>query len=247
MWVAAEGKWGVGRRAALWVAAVTLMACGAPSGDEGAAQPQVADGREVLLDPDNANWAQQAPDTFVATVETSAGDFDIEVVRAWAPLGADRFYNLARFGYYDDARFHRVVPGFITQWGVAGDPDVTSVWYDRGMPDDPVRASNVRGAVAFAFTEPGTRSTQVYINMVDNVRLDSVGFAPFGRVVRGMDAVVDSIYSGYGEESGGGVRNGDQSRLVSEGNAYLDQAYPELDHLIRIRVVPWILPEGAQR
>lgn len=193
-------------------------------------------GGQVLLDPDHAAWTMQAPDTFLATVETSAGTFDIRVVRAWAPRGADRFYNLARLGYYDDARFHRVVPDFITQWGVAGDPEVTAAWYDRGMPDDPVVSSNLRGAIAFAFTEPGTRSTQVYINMVDNVRLDSAGFAPFGRVVRGMDLVVDSIYSGYGEDSGGGVRNGDQSRLVTEGNRYLDSAFPQLDRLLRIRV-----------
>ena len=215
--------------------AAALLACGPPSDstpEDGGREPESA----VLLDPSHLEWSEQAPDTFVATLETSAGTFEIEGVRAWAPQGADRFYNLARLGYYDDARFHRVVPGFITQWGVAGDPSVTAVWYDRGMPDDPVRASNVRGAVAFAFTEPGTRSTQVYINMVDNVRLDSVGFAPFGRVVRGMDSVVDSIYSGYGENSGGGVRNGDQSRLVAEGNAYLDEAFPRLDRLLSVRV-----------
>ncbi|NNF28068.1 MAG: peptidylprolyl isomerase [Gemmatimonadetes bacterium] len=212
------------------------VACGGAPADGRATGEPEASPRSVLLDPGHPEWSEEAPDTFVASVETSAGVFDIEVVRAWAPLGADRFYNLARLGYYDDARFHRVVPGFITQWGVAGDPEVTGVWYDRGMPDDPVRASNVRGSIAFAFTEPGTRSTQVYINMVDNVRLDSTGFAPFGRVVQGMDSVVDSIYSGYGERSGGGVRNGDQRRLVADGNEYLDQAFPELDRLLRIRI-----------
>jgi cyclophilin family peptidyl-prolyl cis-trans isomerase len=130
-----------------------------------------------------------------------------------------------------------VVPGFITQWGVSGDPELDAVWYDRGMPDDPVVASNVRGTLAYAFTEPGTRATQVYINMVDNVRLDAGGFAPFGRVVQGMDSVVDSLYSGYGEQSGGGVRGGDQSRIVAQGNAYLDEAWPRLDRLLRARVV----------
>jgi len=189
------------------------------------------------LDPTNSAWSESAPDTFLATFETTAGEFIIQVVRAWAPIGADRFFNLARHGYYDDARLHRVVPGFITQWGVAGDPEVTAVWYDRGMPDDPPGvASNVRGTVAFAFTDPGTRSTQVYISMVDNSRLDTQGFAPFGSVIEGLESVVDSIYSGYGEESGGGVRAGNQSGLVEGGNAYLDAEFPELDRIIRVRV-----------
>jgi cyclophilin family peptidyl-prolyl cis-trans isomerase len=170
-------------------------------------------------------------------VETTAGDFVIEAVRAWAPIGADRFYNLVRNGYYDDARFHRIVPDFIVQWGIAGDPTVSAVWYDRGMPDDPVAASNERGTIAYAFTQPGTRSTQLFISVVDNTRLDEQGFAPFGRIVEGMESVVDSIYSGYGEASGGGVRAGDQSRLVTEGNAYLDEVFPELDRLIRASVL----------
>ena len=192
--------------------------------------------RAILLDPTHPAWSEPAPDTFLARFETSAGTFAIEVIRAWAPIGADRFYNLIRHGYYDDTRFHRVVPGFITQWGVAGDPEVTAVWYARGMPDDPVVASNERGRVAFAFTEPGTRSTQIYISMVDNSRLDAQGFAPFGRVVEGMEQAVDSIYSGYGEESGGGVRAGNQARLVAEGNAYLDADFPELDRLIKATI-----------
>ncbi len=195
------------------------------------------DSRAVLLDPTHAAWSEPAPDTFHVRVETTRGVFLIECIRAWAPIGADRFYNLVRFGYYDDARFHRVVPDFITQWGIAGDPAVSAVWYDRGMPDDPVVASNTRGTIAFAFTEPGTRSTQVYISMVDLSRLDAQGFAPFGRVIAGMESVVDSIYSGYGEDSGGGVRRGDQSRIVAEGNAYLDAAFPRLDRLIRATIV----------
>jgi kynurenine formamidase/cyclophilin family peptidyl-prolyl cis-trans isomerase len=193
--------------------------------------------RALLLNPSDPAWSEPAPDSFQVRIETSRGDFTMEVVRAWAPHGADRFYDLVRYGYYDDARFHRVVPGFITQWGVAGDPDVARVWYDRGMPDDPVVESNSRGTIAFAFTEPGTRSTQLYINMVDNSRLDARGFAPIGRVIDGMESVVDSIYSGYGEESGGGVRNGDQSRIVAEGNAYLDRDFPRLDRLLRAAVV----------
>jgi homoserine O-acetyltransferase len=223
------------------VGAVAVMStsCSAdgPLPREDAGVPSTApEDRAVLLQPSHAAWSEPAPDTFRAVFETTRGDFTIEVVRAWAPIGADRFYNLIRHGYYDDARFHRVVSGFITQWGVAGAPEVTAVWYDRGMPDDPVVASNERGTIAFAFTEPGTRSTQVYINMVDNSRLDAQGFAPFGRVVEGMEAVVDSIYSLYGEESGGGVRAGNQARLVEEGNTYLDTAFPELDRLLRARI-----------
>ena len=192
--------------------------------------------REILLDPTLPAWSETAPDTFMARFETSAGDFAIEVVRAWAPLGADRFYNLVRHGYYDDARFHRTVPDFIVQWGLAGDPEVTAAWIGETIPDDEaVVASNVRGTVAFAFTEPHTRATQVYINLVDNSRLDAQGFPPFGRVVEGME-IVDRIYPGYGESSGGGLRRGDQSAIVAGGNDYLDREFPMLDRLLRATV-----------
>ncbi len=192
--------------------------------------------REILLDPAHPAWAEAAPDTFDARFETTAGAFTLRVFRAWAPAGADRFWNLARHGFYDDARFHRVVPGFITQFGISGDPEVDAVWYDRGMPDDPVVRSNVRGSVAFAFTEPGTRATQLYVNMVDNVRLDSTGFAPIGWVISGMETTVDSIFGGYGETSGGGVRRGNQAPLVEGGNAYIDREYPELDRILSVTV-----------
>lgn len=210
--------------------ATLLLLCGCAAGEPGTGGD---DPRSVLLDPTHPAWSEPAPDTFRVRFETTRGDFVIEAVRAWAPHGADRFYNLVRHGYYDDARFHRVVPGFIVQWGLAGDPRVTAVWHERYLPDDPVVASNTRGAVAYAFTEPDTRSTQVYVSVVDNSRLDAQGFAPFGRVVEGMAEVVDSIYSGYGEESGGGVRRGDQSRIVAEGNAFLDGEYPRLDRILR--------------
>ena len=167
-------------------------------------------------------------------VETSQGEFVIAVHPEWAPLGAERFLTLVDSGYYDDARFHRVVPDFIVQWGLAGDPASTAEWMNAYIPDDAVVASNTRGRIAFAFTEPGTRATQVYVSLVDNVRLDSTGFAPFGEVVSGME-VVDALYSGYGEDSGGGVRRGDQSRIVAEGNTYLDREYPLLDRLLQAR------------
>lgn len=179
-----------------------------------------------------ARRAAAEPGAVEVAVETSQGEFVIAVHREWAPLGAERFLTLVESGYYDDARFHRVVPDFIVQWGLAGDPALTAEWMNAYIPDDPVAASNARGRIAFAFTDPGTRATQVYINLVDNSRLDSTGFAPFGEVVSGME-VVDALYSGYGENSGGGLRRGDQSRIVVEGNTYLDREYPLLDRLIR--------------
>ena len=192
--------------------------------------------RDVLLDPDLPMWSEPAPDTFLARFETSAGDFAIEVVRSWAPIGVDRFYNLVRLGYYDDSRFHRTVPEFIVQWGLSGDPEVTNAWLGRTIPDDSaVVASNVRGTIAYAFTDVDTRSTQVYINLVDNTRLDAQGFPPFGRVVEGMD-VVDRLHSGYGESSGGGMRRGQQGLIIGEGNAYLDREFPLLDRLVRASV-----------
>jgi homoserine O-acetyltransferase len=140
-----------------------------------------------------------------------------------------------RLGYFDDARFHRTVPDFIVQFGLAGDPEVSRVWREQLFPDDSVVVSNTRGRIAFAFTEPGTRATQVFISTVDLSRLDAGGFAPFGEVTEGMD-VVDRLYSGYGEESGGGLRGGDQSSIFAEGNAWLDREYPELSRLVRARV-----------
>ena len=205
------------------------------------AAPPIMAGWFVLFtgacSPESAHLgAATAPDSFLAHFETGQGTFTVEVTRAWAPRGADRFYDLVRQGYYDDARFHRVVPGFIVQWGIAGDPEITAAWIDHTIPDDTARvASNTRGTIAFAFTEPHTRSTQVYINLVDNTRLDDQGFPPFGRVVAGMD-VVDALYSGYGEDSGGGVRAGLQDSLVLQGNAYLDRAFPNLDRIVRASV-----------
>jgi homoserine O-acetyltransferase len=201
------------------------------------AQPREPDAGSaaILLDPQHPAWSETSPDSFDVRVETTKGHFVIAVHRGWAPLGADRFYNLVRHGYYDDARFHRVVPDFIVQWGIAGDPAVTEVWSSRTIADDPVVANNTRGSVAFAFTEPGTRSTQVFVSLVELTRLDSQGFAPFGRVVQGME-VVDALHSAYGEGSGGGVRAGAQDSLVAGGNAYLDRMFPDLDRIVRATI-----------
>ena len=190
----------------------------------------------MLFAPDAPFWREQAPPTFRVRMETTRGPFTIEFTRALAPIGVDHVYNLVRAGYYDDSRFSRTVAGWITQFGIAGDPAVTAVWANRPIRDDPVRASNVRGSVIFAMTGPDTRTTQLVINRRDNLGQDSLGFAPLGYVVQGMD-VVDSLYSGYGERSGGGMRAGRQQRVLTEGNAYLDREFPRLDHLIRATVL----------
>ncbi len=190
----------------------------------------------MLLDPSSPFWATPAPRAFDARVETTKGTIVLAIEREWAPRGADRFYNLARAGFFDDSRFSRVVPRFIAQFGIPGDPAVGAVWQNRTFLDDSVTHSNVRGTVAFAMTGPNTRTTQLYISLVDNTRLDGQGFSPIGRVVEGM-AVVDSLYSGYGESSGGGVRAGKQAAVFSGGAAYLDREYPKLDRLVRITII----------
>jgi homoserine O-acetyltransferase len=164
-------------------------------------------------------------------ISTTKGDFVVEIHSAWAPLGAQHFRDLAAARYFDNSRFFRVVPHYIAQFGIAGDPAVASAWRDRTIADDPVRASNTRGTLGFAMTGPGKRATQLYINLVDNVQLDGQGFAPIGRVVEGMD-VVDRLYSAYGETSGGGMRAGRQAPLFEGGNAWLDAHFPELDKIL---------------
>ena len=144
--------------------------------------------------------------------------------------------NNLRTGFFDDSRFFRVRAGFIAQFGIPGDPTVTALWKDLTMPDDTVRQSNTRGAVAYAMTGPDTRTTQLYINYGDNARLDAEGFAPIGRVVEGMD-VVDQLYAGYDEEAGGGMRGGKQDKMLEGGNAHLDEHFPLLDKLRRATMV----------
>jgi cyclophilin family peptidyl-prolyl cis-trans isomerase len=197
---------------------------------------QSPDLRAVLMNPKHELWSRRSPDVFKVRMETSKGTIVIEVRRDWAPRGADRFHNLARAGFFDNSRFFRVRPGFIAQFGIAGDPAIASAWKDQAMPDDPVRQSNTRGSIAYAMTGPNTRTTQLYINLSDNSRLDRDGFAPIGRVVQGMD-VADRIYSGYGEDAGGGMRGGKQGMIFEGGNAYLDRQFPDLDKLIRVTVL----------
>lgn len=192
--------------------------------------------RAALMHPKGAWWDQPAPKIFRVRVETSKGRFIIECSRDWAPRGADRFYNLVRAGFFDDSRFFRVRAGFIAQFGIAGDPAIAAAWQDQTIADDPVRQSNRRGFVAYAMTGPDRRTTQLFINLADNSRLDGEGFAPFGRVVAGMN-VVDRLYAGYGEAAGGGMRGGKQGELFKGGNAYLDREFPNLDKLLRAKVV----------
>jgi cyclophilin family peptidyl-prolyl cis-trans isomerase len=184
----------------------------------------------------SAGEPPQTVKAFQVRFETTQGAFVVEVHPDWAPQGVARFRELVASGYFDDSHFFRVVAGFIAQFGVAGDPKVTAAWKERTIPDDPVRQSNLRGTLAFAMTGPGTRSTQIYINLADNARLDAQGFAPIGRVISGMD-VVDQLYAGYGEAAGGGMRGGQQGKMLAGGNAYLDASFPKLDHLVRARVV----------
>ncbi len=169
---------------------------------------------------------EKAPEKFRVKFETSKGDVIIEVTRKWAPLGADQFYNLVKTGYFDGNRFFRVVPGFVIQWGLSGDPQATANW-KKPLKDDPVVASNLRGYVSFATAGPNTRTTQLFINLADNRRLDSMGFAPFGKVVKGMD-VLEKLYSGYGEQV-----TPQQGRIKQQGNKFLQENYPKLDYIRR--------------
>jgi peptidyl-prolyl cis-trans isomerase A (cyclophilin A) len=171
----------------------------------------------------------KAPAVYQAKFDTSKGPFVIEVHRDWAPQGADRFYNLVKNGFFDNARFFRVIEGFMVQFGINGDPKIAAVWRDADIKDDPVKQSNERGTITFATAGPNTRTTQVFINFADNAPLDGQGFSPFGKVVSGME-VVDSLYGGYGEGAPNG--NGpDQGRIQSQGNAYLEQDFPKLDFI----------------
>jgi peptidyl-prolyl cis-trans isomerase A (cyclophilin A) len=180
---------------------------------------------------------QAAPATFRVRLETTKGAILVEVHREWAPRGADRLHELVGAGYFDDNRFFRVVKGQWAQFGINGDPAVATRWRARTIPDDPRTQSNVRGMVAFAFAEPNARTTQVYIALKDlSDPQDAQGFAPFGRVIEGMD-VADALNTEYGESAGGGIRAGKQQPLFDGGNAYLDREFPSLDRLLRARVL----------
>ena len=172
---------------------------------------------------------EPAPATYKAKFDTSKGVFVIEVTRAWAPQGADRFYNLVKNGFFDNTRFFRVIPNFMVQFGISGDPALNTKWRVARIPDDKPAQSNTRGMVTFATSGPNARTTQVFINFKNNSRLDALGFAPFGKVVSGMH-VVDALNGEYGEGAPDG-RGPDQMRLQTEGNAYLAKDFPRMDFI----------------
>jgi peptidyl-prolyl cis-trans isomerase A (cyclophilin A) len=212
-------------------AAAIVSGCGQRSG----CSDDAPRGATLLTSPGDSAFQRMAPDTFIAQFRTSRGDFYVQVVREWAPRGADRFYNLVRNGFYNGNRFYRVLDRFVAQWGASGDPAVNSAWARQCIPDDPVKRPNLRRAVTFAFGAPNTRTTQVFINYGVNWRLDDSGFAPFGEVIEGME-VVDSLYSDYGDgpPRGGGP---DAVRVSKEGNSYLARDFPRLDSIAQARIV----------
>lgn len=210
------------RAPALFVSAMLALLAGCGGAPENKPQPAARN--------------EPAPDTYRARFETSKGVFVVEVVKAWAPNGAERFYRLVRSGFYDDARFFRVLRDFVAQFGINGNPRTEELWRSLTMADDPMKQSNLRGTVTFAASGPNTRTTQVFINLSDNQRLDKSGFAPFGKVVEGME-VVDRFYKFYGDGPPHG-EGPDQNLIERQGNEYLDSKYPRLDYIKRARIVP---------
>lgn len=186
---------------------------------------------------DPSKLTDQAPDTFKAQFDTTKGKFTIEVTRSLSPNGADRFYNLVRSGYFSNVAFFRVVPGFMCQFGMHGDPAVTAKWAGAKIADDPVKGSNTRGTITFAMAGPNTRSTQFFINFSDNSRLDGMGFSPFGKVAEGMD-VVDKIDGEYGDMPQQGGHGPNPARIAAEGNTYLKKNFPNLDYIKSASIVP---------
>jgi peptidyl-prolyl cis-trans isomerase A (cyclophilin A) len=216
------------------VAATPPSATAAPAPTGGLGGLGGLGGNAPLFHPEKAT--EKAPDKFKAKFSTTKGDFTIEVTRAWAPAGADRFYNLIKLGYYDETRFFRAVDGFMVQWGIHGDPRVNGAWSRAYIPDDPVVKSNTRGFVTFATSGKDRRGTQVFISYVDkNARLDKSGFSPFGEVVDGMK-VVDSLHKGYGDGPPSG-KGPEQSRIQSEGNTYLNTEFPKLDSIKEAKIL----------
>jgi peptidyl-prolyl cis-trans isomerase A (cyclophilin A) len=193
-----------------------------------AAPKAAAAGAPNLLNP--GTLKARAPDVYKVKFTTTKGDVIVQVNRVWAPLGADRFYNLVRGGFYKDAAFFRIVPRFVAQFGIPARPDVAAVWEKAKILDDRVTQSNKRGTLTFATAGPNTRTTQIFINYSDNTSLDTQGFAPFGTVIEGMD-LVDKFFAGYGESP-------DQGRITMQGKAYLDKSFPNLDRIVTAMVMP---------
>ena len=217
---------------------VTTVLALAVSGVAAAASAQTAANSNADKLKNPAQLTEKAPDLYRARFDTSKGAFTVEVNRAWAPLGADRFYNMVKNGFFDDTRFFRVVRvpnDFMVQFGINGNPVVQAAWRDANIKDDPVKQSNKKGYITFATRGPNTRTTQVFINYDDNEFLDPQGFAPFGRVVDGMN-IVQRLNSDYGEGPPGG-KGPDQNRIQMEGNTYLNKDFPKLDYIKTATIV----------
>jgi peptidyl-prolyl cis-trans isomerase A (cyclophilin A) len=214
---------------------VALVALGMTAAAAIVVGAEQAAARKSLLNP--AGLKETAPDVYNVKFDTSIGEFVIRVTRAWAPNGADRFYNLVKNGFYDETRFFRAVPNFMVQFGINGNPAVAKVWQSARIAPDKVTQSNKKGFITFAMgATPDTRTTQVFINFRNNTNLDSMGFAPFGEVVSGIE-VVDKIHTGYGEGAPRGAGPA-QGRVQAEGNAYLMKSFPKLDYIKTATIQP---------
>jgi peptidyl-prolyl cis-trans isomerase A (cyclophilin A) len=202
----------------------------------------------ALMNP--AALKARAPELYRVKFTTTKGDFVVEVNRAWAPIGADRFYNLVRNKFFTDAHFFRVVPNFIVQFGIPANPRVARVWENANIKDDPVKQSNKKASIVFATAGPNTRTTQFFINLRDNgASLDKQGFAPFGTVTEGME-IVEGLYSGYGDDPGMGGHGPRQELVQSQGKAYLDKNFPRLDSIKSATIIfpePSAAPAAAKK
>jgi peptidyl-prolyl cis-trans isomerase A (cyclophilin A) len=212
-----------------WLACVAAPALVLACGGKKAGEAKVTTPANPLTQPNSPEMNQTAPDSFRVHFATSVGDFEIEVVRAWAPRGADRFYNLVKHSWYDGDRFFRAIPGFVVQFGLNGDPEIGKWWRNARIVDDSVAHSNTRGTITYAKADRNTRTTQVFINLRDNKQLDGQGFSPFGQVVSGMD-VVDKITTQYDDKP-------DQGLIQMQGNTYLEQNFPKMDYIKTATIV----------
>jgi len=213
-------------RARILIAAAVAVSCAARG------EP------DRLLRPDRAEFQARAPEVFHVRLDTTRGAIVLEVHRAWAPHGVDRFHALVRAGYYDGAPVFRVRAGVFAQFGIHGEPAIARRWRTRTIPDDPRVLSNTRGTVAYAFKDPDGRTTQVFINLRDNgAAFDAEPFVPFAHVIAGMTAA-DALYAGYGERAGGGIRAGHQDPVFDGGSAYLRRSFPALDYIRRATIEP---------
>jgi peptidyl-prolyl cis-trans isomerase A (cyclophilin A) len=205
-----------------------VLACAALAGCGGSGGSSSSGPGDALLHP--ASLKAKSPQLYTVVFKTTKGEFVVDVHRTWAPLAAQRFYNLVKAHFFDGVEFFRVVPKFVVQFGISPYPQVSKAWQNATIPDDPVTVHNTRGAVTFASAGPNTRTTQVFINLGDNSNLDRTGFAPFAAVVSGMD-VVDKLYSGYADSP-----TSKQGEIETQGNAWLQKNYPKLDSIRTARV-----------